>query len=431
MTIYMTSTSTESTHDLITKAKITLHNNDLGGYTVPTHGLYPFQWNWDSAIVALGWLTFNENRAWGEVNSLLSAQWDNGMVPHIVFHQSSQTYFPGPDVWGAKNAIPSTSISQPPVLASVVKKLYEEGKDRALAQEMVLAAVPALINYHLWWYRSRDPENTGLVVSYHPWESGMDNSPSWDKALAAVPEVTWEYTRRDTNHINAEQRPHKSEYDRFLYLVDTFKKYDFNEALIYQHCPYQMNDIGIIAILHRATTDLIALCETLGIENEELDELRANLALTARNIHLLWNDDTAMFHSRNRLTKEMVAERVTGGLLPLYAGLADNTQAQAMGKVIDQWLTAAPYALASTHPHEPKFEPQRYWRGPVWLHINWMIAEGLIDYQQNDVAKRIQQSSKALVVHSGFNESFHAVTGERSGGGDFSWTAAMALYWLL
>ena len=51
---------------LIEDAKATLVKNDLGGYTVPTHGLYPFQWNWDSAIVALGWLPFDEPRAWEE-----------------------------------------------------------------------------------------------------------------------------------------------------------------------------------------------------------------------------------------------------------------------------------------------------------------------------------------------------------------------------
>ena len=168
-------------------AKSTLIKNDLGGYTVPTHGLYPFQWNWDSAIVALGWLTFDETRAWEEVTSLLSAQWENGMVPHIVFHKASQTYFPGPDVWGSQNDIASTSISQPPVLATVVRKLFEEGKDKSLAMRMAQQVVPALVRYHLWWYRCRDPQNTGLVVSYHPWESGMDNSPSWDNALAAVP----------------------------------------------------------------------------------------------------------------------------------------------------------------------------------------------------------------------------------------------------
>ncbi len=28
--------------------------HDRGGYSVPTHGLYPYQWNWDSAFAAFG-----------------------------------------------------------------------------------------------------------------------------------------------------------------------------------------------------------------------------------------------------------------------------------------------------------------------------------------------------------------------------------------
>lgn len=79
--------------------------NDLGGYTVPTRGLYPFQWNWDAAITALGWLAAgDEARAWREVERLLEGQWDNGMVPHIVFHGDAETYFPGPEVWGVKRS---------------------------------------------------------------------------------------------------------------------------------------------------------------------------------------------------------------------------------------------------------------------------------------------------------------------------------------
>ena len=32
--------------------------------------------------------------------TLFSGQWDNGMVPHILFHKVDPSYFPGPDVWG-------------------------------------------------------------------------------------------------------------------------------------------------------------------------------------------------------------------------------------------------------------------------------------------------------------------------------------------
>ena len=34
------------------KAQNILIKNDRGGFTVPTAGLYPYQWNWDSAFAA-------------------------------------------------------------------------------------------------------------------------------------------------------------------------------------------------------------------------------------------------------------------------------------------------------------------------------------------------------------------------------------------
>ena len=47
-----------SNADLDHKAKTILTENDQGGYTIPTKGLYPYQWNWDSVFVALGFATF-------------------------------------------------------------------------------------------------------------------------------------------------------------------------------------------------------------------------------------------------------------------------------------------------------------------------------------------------------------------------------------
>ena len=62
--------------------------NDRGGYTVPTNRLYPYQWNWDSGFTALGIWHFNKWRAWLEIMALLDAQWQNGMIPHIVFRHN-------------------------------------------------------------------------------------------------------------------------------------------------------------------------------------------------------------------------------------------------------------------------------------------------------------------------------------------------------
>ena len=131
-----------------------LRNNDLGGYTIPAKGLYPFQWNWDSALVVSGWAVFDEPRAWVELEWLFSGQWEDGMVPSILFHKDSDTYFPGPDIWGeVDNPSKTTGISQPPVAAMSVRFLYENAEQRELAEEKVLELFPKLLAWHRWWYK--------------------------------------------------------------------------------------------------------------------------------------------------------------------------------------------------------------------------------------------------------------------------------------
>ena len=75
------------------KAVEIITKNDRGGYTVPTSKLYPHQWNWDSAFTALGISTYNKIRAWQELILLIKAQWKNGMIPHIIFHEEIQIIF--------------------------------------------------------------------------------------------------------------------------------------------------------------------------------------------------------------------------------------------------------------------------------------------------------------------------------------------------
>ncbi|MFT6898072.1 MAG: hypothetical protein ACJA13_002491 [Paraglaciecola sp.] len=426
-----TANNAPDTPTLIQKAKDTLIANDLGGYTVPTHGLYPFQWNWDSAITALGWKHFDEKRAWQELEVLFDGQWDNGMVPHILFHKDSSTYFPGPDVWGSDKRVKSTSISQPPVVASVIKDMLDTADDKVLARSKAGALFSSLVDYHLWWYKERDPLNTGLVVTYHPWESGMDNSPAWDEALDAVPCVDWEYQRRDLGHVDSSQRPHKSEYDRFLFLVDFFKKNNFDSEVIFNTCPYKVNDIGIIAILHKGSKDILALSETLGIKDERLDYIAQRIALTEKTISTLWCEDSQFFFSRNVLTDTLCKVRTSAGLLTVYAGLASAPQVQTLNTTAQQWSQASQYSIASTHPQESCYEPQRYWRGPIWLHISWMIALGFEQAGHQDTADKLQRDSRALIDLSGYYEYFNPETGAGCGGNDFSWTAAIALHWLL
>ena len=415
---------------MIEQARQVLRDNDQGGYTVPTASLYPFQWNWDAGITALGWATFDEPRAWRELDLLFRGQWDSGMVPHIVFHVPTEGYFPAPADWGVAHSPPTSSITQPPLLATIARLLYEGAKVRAAARSRLLILLPRLIEYHRYFYRERDPEGTGLVASYHPWESGMDNSPAWDQALARVPSSTRSYQRSDLQHLDSKERPLKQEYDRYLYLMEQSKALKFDCAAIHASSPYKVQDVGLNAILLRANDDLQYLCGELDVQADISDLTRYGERARGA-ISRLWSEDLGCFLSRDLITGELIPIRTTAGLMPLYAFSATPQQADRLVDRLDSWLDTAPLGVASTHPGEAQFDPRRYWRGPSWVHINWMIAQGLEHYGHSDYARRLRENSRTLIKSAGFREYYDPRDGTGCGGANFSWTAATALHWLL
>jgi hypothetical protein len=66
--------------ELSLSAQRVLKKNWKEGFTIPTSKLYPFQWNWDSGFTSIGHSHFNLDYAIRELQSLLSGQWDNGIM---------------------------------------------------------------------------------------------------------------------------------------------------------------------------------------------------------------------------------------------------------------------------------------------------------------------------------------------------------------
>lgn len=413
--------------DLIATACSILRQNDRGGYTVPTARLYPFQWNWDSAFVAMGFATFDAPRAWSEIRLLLRGQWDDGLIPHIVFHAPSDDYFPGPDVWHTRHRVPTSGIPQPPVLASAARFLVDHAPDPALADAEMAAIYPALLRNHLWWHSARDPHGTGLVATLHPWETGMDNSPAWDSAMARVPtDTSTVIRRRDTTHIAPEMRPRAEDYQRFIHLVDHYSAAGWDPARMFASAPFKVADIGTNAILLRAERDLLALAERFGTAAER-HAMTTRIARQTAAIAAQWSEDHGIFLPRDLLTDTPIDAATSAGFLPLWAGCVTQAQSARLGATLDLWASQVQRLVPSFNPADPRFEPQRYWRGPVWHVVNWMIAEGFQTAGDMAHASRIRADTLANVTGSGFDEYFDPRNGAGLGGRDFSWTAAILL----
>jgi mannosylglycerate hydrolase len=409
---------------LFANAEAILRDNDRGAYTVPTKGLYPFQWNWDSCLTALGQRHFDEARAWTEIETLLAHQWPDGMVPHIVFHAPDDGYFPGPAVWATDRPTPTSGITQPPVLGFVLLRLYTEARDKTLAHERASALLPKADAWHRWFYANRDPAGTGLVAILHPWESGRDNSIDWDEALARVPtDGVAPYQRRDTQHVNAAQRPTQTEYDRYLWLVQKFRSLGWDNAKLHEASAFKVVDPGFNAILIRSDEALGELAEMLGFA-EIAAAAQARVAKACAAFTALWSEANGQFLCYDRVAERPVASRSVGGLLPVLAGLGDTDR---LVTTIRRWRSGVAFGVPSHDPSDPRFEPKRYWRGPCWLVVNHMLADGLARSGRSDAAAEITADSLGLIRESGFAEYYDPLDGAALGGRHFTWTAAMVV----
>src|SRR3712207_7493992 len=65
----------QETEDLIQQDKMVLDFNWTGQYTKPGPRLYPHQWSWDSALIAIGYSRYDQERATSELTHLFDAQW--------------------------------------------------------------------------------------------------------------------------------------------------------------------------------------------------------------------------------------------------------------------------------------------------------------------------------------------------------------------
>src|SRR3989344_7715232 len=102
-------------------------------YTVPSPDSYPYQWLWDSCFHAIILSHFNIEDAKLEILSLLSSQFDNGLIPHIIYwDKMAKTDFPQIN-WGKDQ---TSSITQPPMIAYAVWQIFQKDNDKSFIKKV-------------------------------------------------------------------------------------------------------------------------------------------------------------------------------------------------------------------------------------------------------------------------------------------------------
>ena len=406
-------------------AKEVLINNRRSGYTLPTNNeLYPAQWNWDSAFIALGYSYFNMEYAIEELEKLISGQWEDGMIPHILFHDNDESYFPNHKTWDCGNKIPSSGITQPPIIATIVKKIVDQNKLDQSQMKRIEAIIKKLKKYLDWFYNYRDTNKIGLAAIIHPWESGLDNSPIWDGPLDKVKiEENLKYERRDLNVSRSSNRPLKKDYDGYITLLNQFKKNKYNPSKIVNDSMFNVIDIGFNSILIRATKDLVEVSKKF---NLDFTDLKNKISKSEESLIKFYKDEDQSFFSYDFKNHNLIKVDAISNYFILFANLENQ---EINNKIIDKlkkYNSQKDYFFTTVNPKDKTFEETRYWRGPVWINSNWIVYQGLINKDKN-FSSLIKNKTLELLENKKFYEYYNYKTGECLGANNFSWSAALYL----
>ncbi len=362
-------------------------------YTVPSSSVYPNQWLWDSCFHAIIYLSLNEtDYAKDEVRALLHGQWGNGMIPHVIYWDGHHDKLD----WGTVKD--TSSLTQPPMVAYAVERIYSATKDKTYVKEVF----DSLDRYYRWLQEERGLDS--LITIIHPWESGLDDFGSWD-SVYGVDNPTKEVLFRKKRGILIEYVKHGTNSKEFI------KTNIFNVRSVLFNAVYLKN--------LRST---LSLAKIINSDKEKYyAELIPKVESSFRKNHLHESGLYASLYNENIFVSSIENVSI---FLPLFCGVLTKSEARTLVEVhlLNEEKYWSKFPIPTMSMESDIFDPDRYWRGSTWININWFVYKGLRDYGFHDVAEELRRRSIASIEESGFHEYFNPLSGKGSGPNDFCWS---------
>jgi len=231
-----------------------------------------------------------------------------------------------------------SEFTQPPILAYGVKKVYEVSPDVSWVESVY----PKLAAYVKWDLQHRDLDGGGLCewkieesLICRSGESGMDNSPRFDQAVP----------------------------------LDAV---DFNSFLAME------------------CETLAEFANTLG-KHEESAEWRALHANLCRLINeRLWSDEQEFYCDFDAATQQHSPILSSCGFLPLLCGAVPKEKVGILLRHLqDPKMFGTEFPVPSISAKNHQAYSKDMWRGPTWININWLIAQGLERYGLKEESKKL------------------------------------------
>ncbi len=365
------------TNNIIEAAEeVLLRNRRTTGrftFTIPSTHEYRHQWLWDSCFHAIALRHFDTAAAEKELLSLMASQHRDGMIPH----ESKYVLF------GIK--LPFTSrVTQPPLIARAALDVYSKGRNKDFLAEIF----PGIRRYHHWLEMER--ETGGILKFVDSNESGEDNSITWD----------------DEYHIPV----HKT----YLRWLTTYLPLYPQKAMV--------KSASGTSVYADALECAAKIARALGNAKLSSSYRRKHDAVISAMARTFRRED-GIYYSQTH-TGKPILHKSHEMFSPLFAAAVKKRDAKALVEehLLNRKEFWTRHAIPTVAANEPKFSPTGYWRGPMWININWMLYRGLLRYGLKAVAEELLQKTTAAIRKSGFREYYNPHTGEGLGAKDFGWS---------
>ena len=369
-------------------------------YTIPSAEHYPYQWLWDSCFHAVILAQYDPEAARAELRSLLSRQFADGMIPHIIYWSPGILHL---FRWGVEG---TSSLTQPPMLAYAAWEIHRRNPDKKFLESIY----PGLLSYYKFLIERRDPRDHHLIGVINPDETGEDNSPRFDAPLSAAPDISYK------DHLALRTK-----------LVDENTACNFNAEMCMRNF-FWVKDVPFNTILVENLRALGHIASFLKHgDGEHFANLHAELIATAMRDCLF---EGGVYWSATGADYALLKVATWAHFAPLFAGLYSTSEADTLVRfqLLNPDTFYAPHGIRTVSKQELSYRGEGYdngfsWRGPTWMAVHWFIYRGLLRYGYKKEAADIRDKSIALLEKSGFRECFNPETGEGQGARGFTWGA--------
>jgi len=375
--------------ELADRARVMLEQHwQPRGYTVPNSSVYPHQWLWDSCFHAVVWAHLGRpERATRELANVFARQHADGFVPHMTYWDRPELHA---SFWGRSG---ESAITQPPMYGHALAELVRLGVP--VAEEIGRRAVAGLA--FLLGPRRGD---RALVPIVHPWESGCDDSPRWDRWAGLERTAASWRARKGDLVASIVSSPTGSALANPSFEVESAA---FNALVAFN--ARELIDVGFGVELAEGVEAIVG----------ELDR-RWDPALAT------WADDDGQ--GEGVLDPPV---RTLEALLPVLVTGDAARAAAVLDQVLDGDAFGGACGPAQVHRAEPAYEPTAYWRGPAWPQLTYLLWLAAVRRADAAAAAALAERLVVGAERSGFAEYWHPDTGAGLGAVPQSWAALAAV----